>query len=29
MHYIVNTSLSNLKLISKALGVEVKEIFDF
>ncbi|MGH2667125.1 helix-turn-helix domain-containing protein [Flavobacterium sp.] len=26
---VVNTSLSNLKLISKALGVEVKELFDF
>jgi len=26
---VVNTSLSNLKLISKALGVEIKELFDF
>ena len=26
---VVNTSLSNLKLISKALGVEIKELFEF
>ena len=26
---VVNTSLSNLKLISKALGIEIKELFDF
>lgn len=26
---VVNTSLSNLKLISKALGVEMKELFYF
>jgi len=25
----VNTSLSNIKSISKALGVEMKELFDF
>ena len=25
----VNTSISNVKLISKALGVSVKELFDF
>lgn len=25
----VNTSLSNLKLISNALSVEIKELFDF
>ena len=26
---VVNTSLSNLKLISKALCVDIKELFDF
>lgn len=26
---VVNTSLSNLKLISKALSVDIKELFDF
>lgn len=26
---VVNTSLSNLKLISNALGVAVKELFEF
>ena len=26
---VVNTSLSNLKLISKALGIEIKQLFDF
>lgn len=26
---VVNTSLSNLKLISNALGIEIKELFEF
>jgi transcriptional regulator with XRE-family HTH domain len=26
---MVNTSISNLKLISRALGVTIKELFDF